>query len=156
MARIKWLQHPTDPALNGTEAHVSRSTADVLCAMKQVEISPYKGYVDFLSSCHREGSSPQNVNPSTVGDSVVWSCSALATTGRPVIWRKVHGETARLESEEIAIQHSCPDVILKQFRALLAVHTGGVNAAEAARAEQVKREGEEKLGVWQTIFSGRA
>jgi hypothetical protein len=155
MARIKWLQHPTDPTLNGTEEHVSRSTADVLVAMRQASFSPYKNYVDRLSSIAREGSDPSNVNPPQVAG-IEWSCTALPKSGKPVIWRLQGGERARLETEADAIAYGVPESVLKTFRNLTAVLTGAVNAAAAARPEQVKQEAAEKLGMLATVYTSRA
>jgi len=149
--RCRWTNHPSDKNLNGIEFHTSRAAAEVLCALQQAVISPYRGYVDFLSSTAREGRDDNNVNPPQVSG-VEWSCGALPTSGRPVIWRKQGGETARIEDEQQAIQYGAPENVVQEFRRLLAVLTGAVNAAEAARPEQVRREIEDKAGVWQTIF----
>jgi hypothetical protein len=148
MVRIKWLQHPTDPSLNETEQTLnSHSAAETFFAAKQAVISPYRGYVDFLSSTAREGSHSSNSNPPQV-QGVEWSCSALRD-GRPVIWRKSGFETARIETEQTAIQYGAPESVLKEFLRLQAVLTGAESARaaiERAKREQYAREEQEKVG----------
>jgi hypothetical protein len=132
----------------GIEEHLNNQTAATLIAAGFAVHVPYKSFVEFMNAEHRQGSDSNNVNPPQV-QGVQWSCSTK-TNGRPIIFRKSGGETARIEDEQQAIQYGAPESVLKQFRELVAVQ--GVNAAEAARPEQVKREAEEKLGTWQAIY----
>jgi hypothetical protein len=151
LVRIKWLNHPVDSSLNGTEQKVSRSTATSAVEMKQAVISPYKNFVEYMSQ-FREGSSPQNVNPPLVSGTV-WECGELPQTGRPVIWRKQGGEVARIETIEQAIAYGCPESTLTIFRRLLDEKNGVVNIAEAAKQGQAQRDAAEKSATWKTIWS---
>jgi len=146
MARIKWLNHPNDPQKNGTLEHVSRNVAELLVTLKQAELSPYRGYVDFLSSTAREGHDAHNVNPPSVLG-LTWECVRLGKSSRPCILRKQGGEVIRIENEQQAIQAGTPELILKKFRELDAEKDKAIEALvelDRAKREQVLREAQDR------------
>lgn len=149
--KIKWLNHPVDSSLNGSEQMVSRETATTAIETKAACFSPFKNFTEYMSQ-FREGRDPNNTSVVPT-QGVEWS--VVRITDRAVIFRKSGFETARIESVETAIQYGAPDAIVRQFNELENAITGLAANSETKIQEQYRadaRKQSDNAGVLNLIF----
>lgn len=132
--KILWLSHPTQPELNGTEEHVSRTVAEIAIGFRQAKFVPYKSYVERLNAEAREGSHSGNT---VVPAPVVGTEYALGSMvgGAPCIIRKSGTETARITTVELAKACKVPAQYVEQLRRALDMPKAAQLAASADRAK---------------------
>src|ERR1700729_3935264 len=90
MARIKWLDHPTDKTKNGTVEHVAREFATVACGYGQAEHvrDPRRGTNEYLEFRATEEA---NRKPNPLDTCVAnvwpptWECIQIPRTNKPCI-----------------------------------------------------------------------
>jgi len=140
--KIKWLNHPTKPELNGSVEHVSRTLAEIAIGYQQAVFVPFKNYVERLNETAREGRDSSNTVVTFFKDPE-WSAVATSATGRPTIFRKWGYETARFVGDNAAEQakaNGCPPSILKQFSDLLNAKNNPVAVDGDPIREQIERD----------------
>src|ERR1017187_8958434 len=91
MARIKWIQHPTNPKLNGTSEHVSKATADYAVTVHQASHYPFADFRERLAAESTGG--PDQVNiPLSWGIDAADTCNPhsqpriIRREGRDTTW----------------------------------------------------------------------
>jgi hypothetical protein len=162
MARIKWLNHPSDKTKNGTVEHVAREFATVACGYGQAEPvrDPRRGTNEFLAMRSEE---ERQRRPNPLDTCVpnqwppVWEVIQLPRTDKPCIIYRAGSEVTRFESlywyESVAndkngnhrdpIRHdlipaTCPPSIVRHFKELEAAQSPEAIAAANERAAQAK------------------
>jgi hypothetical protein len=162
MARIKWLNHPSDKTKNGTIEHVAREFATVTIGYGHAEPvrDPIRGTNEYLDMRKAEEANrkpgPHDVCVANVWPPT-WECITLPRTNKPCIVYRAGSEVTRFESlywyEPVAsdsngnhndpIKHdlippTCPRTIIEHFKELEIANSPEAIAAANERAAQVK------------------
>ena len=163
--KIKWLNHPTKPELNGSVEHVSRTLAEIAIGYQQAVFVPFKNYVERLN----EESKLRTAQP---GDTVVpnvypprWEIGTVPVTKKVAIYYLAGTERCCFLSlvwydnngneHPVPALEDCPKEIRQQFKELQAAEARAASGADASdRAERQNRDDHEaKVGT--TRFFGR-
>jgi len=123
--KIKWLQHPSKPELNGTFQHVARELAVVAAGYGQAEICPRPNYGTPEFAEERRQADALRGNTLHTGDTVVpniegtrWSIQNHALAG-VVILRESGSEQTRFKDPVLASHYGAPKELCKELVRLI-------------------------------------
>jgi hypothetical protein len=139
MARIKWLQHPTDKTLNGTIEHVAREFAVVAVGYKQAQYEPFKTRIEAMDDYERRrvgippGSTPVT---NVVG---IQHSIGVTVAGSPCIFRRQATETQIILDLETARVCGVPKNVAEKFKAVLDA-ADPAKAGEALHAAKMQQQ----------------
>jgi hypothetical protein len=144
MARIKWVNHPYKPELNGTIEHVARELATVAVGYGQAEDCPAPNYQTRLAENELERQRNLQPDPNFV-QGVSWTVKehtlAAAGQGRAFIERRCGNEVLYGESPDAF--KDCPKNIRVRFLELNKVEDPDA-VAEKQIKERYRLEAEQK------------
>ncbi|MGA7449101.1 MAG: hypothetical protein WBQ43_12700 [Terriglobales bacterium] len=148
--RIRWTNHPSDPTLNGTTAHVAREFAIVAVGYSQAEYAPYRNAVERLNeeSKFRTQAGPGDTAVEVVVG-VKFSIATAPISNKPCILRKHGSETDRIMTVAQAKALNVPKEVIAQFKRALdafeAAKLDGGSAGAVAKARNEQAIYEEKI-----------
>jgi hypothetical protein len=164
--KVRWLHHPFDSSLNGTEEDLRRTTAQGYVDVKAAELVPPKNRVEYMRQLEEERAASAPKPPAPVTS---WGVRVpdpeQGQTGKPYILGKCSsGEIHRFhgrpeDARHFPLIHSCgrsggpepvPDYVVAAYKAALEGPTPQqleamrAGAAEAAQRERYKQEAAQK------------
>jgi hypothetical protein len=123
MSHILWTNHPTNPSLNGTKAHVALSVAEVAVAYEQATLLPRPNYGTqawkderAAADANRKPHAGETYVPFVAG--VKFGIQDHALLGH-VIVRESGSEVARINDPKVAELHGAPKDLCKELEQLL-------------------------------------